>query len=171
MTLALAGLLTIPEIQRLFAKRLLKPTVSATFVRLWSRWRREHQAKAAKSRVRQETVKDVVVEVLYDEGLATHIDPEPCAGIREDVGEASVGDDIGQPLNREIGIVSDADALWPAEGNTDGRVIASARTVRRGRRPWHVSTLLVRELGGLTVGREGAYAFLVRIGKVRSRSR
>jgi len=49
MTLALAGLLTTPEIQRLFAKLLLKPTVSATFVWLWSRWRRDHQAKAAKS--------------------------------------------------------------------------------------------------------------------------
>ena len=32
MTLALAGLLTTPEIQRLFAKLLLKPKVSATFV-------------------------------------------------------------------------------------------------------------------------------------------
>jgi hypothetical protein len=108
------------------------------------------------------------VKVHCDEGLAIHIGPEPCAVIREDVGEASVGDGIGQPLNRESGIFSGADALWLAEGNTDGRGIASARTARRGRRPWHVSTLLVQELGDLTVGQGAA---LVRIGKVRSRSR
>jgi hypothetical protein len=49
VTLALAGLLTTPEIQRLFAKRLLKPKVSATLVWLGAQWRRNHQAKAAKS--------------------------------------------------------------------------------------------------------------------------
>ncbi len=95
------------------------------------------------------------MKVHYSEGVAIHIGPEPCAGIREGVGEASVGDGIGQPLNHEIGIVSGADALWLAEGNTDGRDIASALTARRGRRPWHVSTLLVRELGDLIVGQEG----------------
>jgi pyruvate dehydrogenase (quinone) len=31
-----------------------------------------------------------------------------------------------------------------AEGNTSRRVIASARTTRRGQRPWHVQTLLCR---------------------------
>jgi hypothetical protein len=41
------------------------------------------------------------VKVHYDEGIANHIDPEPCAGIREDVGEASVGEHAGQPLSRE----------------------------------------------------------------------
>jgi uncharacterized Zn-finger protein len=33
------------------------------------------------------------------------------------------------------------------EGNTLGRVSASARTTRRGQRPWHVQTLLAREPG------------------------
>ena len=92
------------------------------------------------------------MQVLYDEGLANHIGPEPCEGIREGVGEASVGDDIGQPLNHEIGIVSGADTLLLAEGNTTWRVIASALSARRGRRPWHVSTLLVQELGDLMIG-------------------
>jgi hypothetical protein len=41
------------------------------------------------------------VKVHYDEGLATHIGPEPCAGLREGIGEASVGERIGQPLSRE----------------------------------------------------------------------
>jgi hypothetical protein len=112
------------------------------------------------------------VRVHYDEGLATHIGPEPCAGIREDVGEASVADCIGQPLSRESGIVPGADAVLLAEGNTHGSAIASARAAWRGRRTWHVQTLLVRELGDLTVGQGGAVrAVLVRIGKVRSRSR
>jgi len=37
------------------------------------------------------------VRVHYDEGVANHIGPEPCAGN----GEASVGECIGQPLSRE----------------------------------------------------------------------
>ena len=31
------------------------------------------------------------MQVHYDEGLAIHIGPEPCVGVREDDGEASVG--------------------------------------------------------------------------------
>ena len=112
------------------------------------------------------------MRVHYDDGLATHIGPDPCAGLREGVGEASVGDCIGQPLSRESGIVPDADAVRLAEGDMDGSAIASARTVRRGRRTWHVQTLLVRELGDLTVGQDGAVrVVLVRVGKARSRSR
>src|SRR3954462_9180541 len=38
------------------------------------------------------------------------------------------------------------------EGEMDGRVIASARPTRRGRRPWHVWTLFVRESGDLGFG-------------------
>lgn len=30
------------------------------------------------------------MKVHYNEGVANHIGPEPCAGVREDVGEASV---------------------------------------------------------------------------------
>jgi hypothetical protein len=41
------------------------------------------------------------VEVHYDEGVAIHVGPEPCVGIREGVGEASAGECIGQPLSRE----------------------------------------------------------------------
>jgi hypothetical protein len=37
------------------------------------------------------------VKVRYDEGLAIRIGPEPCVGTREDAGEASVGEHIGQP--------------------------------------------------------------------------
>ena len=35
------------------------------------------------------------MEVHYDEGIAIDIGPEPCAGLREGVGEASAGEYIG----------------------------------------------------------------------------
>ena len=41
------------------------------------------------------------MKVRYDEGLAIRIGPEPCVGTREDAGEASAGEHIGQPLSRE----------------------------------------------------------------------
>jgi hypothetical protein len=41
------------------------------------------------------------VQVRCNAGVAIHIGPEPCAGIREEVGEASVREHIGQPLSRE----------------------------------------------------------------------
>jgi hypothetical protein len=41
------------------------------------------------------------VQVHYDKGPATHIGPKPCAGNREDVGEASAGERAGQPWSRE----------------------------------------------------------------------
>jgi hypothetical protein len=93
------------------------------------------------------------VRVPYDEGVATRIGPEPCAGVREGVGEASVGECIGQPLNRESPFIPGADTVELVEGNTQGRDSASAPGTRRGRRPWHVQTLFVsgnRESSGST---------------------
>ena len=75
------------------------------------------------------------MRVRHDEGVAIHIGPEPCAGIREGAGEASAGEGIGQPLSRERSLVPGADAFQIAEGDMAGR--ASARTARRGRRPSH----------------------------------
>jgi hypothetical protein len=92
------------------------------------------------------------VRVHREEGVASHLGPEPCDGTREGDGEASVGEGISQPLSRERSSVPGADAFQIAEGNTDGRASASARTARRGRRPWHVLTLLAREPGGLVSG-------------------
>jgi hypothetical protein len=43
------------------------------------------------------------VQVHYDEGIANHIGPEPCADIREDVGEASVGERAGQLRDDDYG--------------------------------------------------------------------
>lgn len=41
------------------------------------------------------------MQVLYDEGVASHIAPEPCAVFREGQGEASAGDRAGWPSSRE----------------------------------------------------------------------
>ena len=77
--------------------------------------------------MRRETGKEYVVQVHFEEGVAIHIGPEPCAGVREDVGEASAGEHIGQPSSREIVVIPGADAVYSSEGNTDGRANASAR--------------------------------------------
>jgi hypothetical protein len=61
-----------------------------------------------------------------------------------------------------------ADAVDKAESKTSGRVIASVRTTRRGRRHWHVRTLFAREPGDL--GFDQPLYGLARIGKARSRS-
>ena len=111
------------------------------------------------------------MQVRCDEGVANHIGPEPCAGIREGVGEASVGEHIGQPLSRDSLLILGADAFQTAEGNMFGRAIASATTTRRGRRPRHVYTLLAREPGDLQPDRWRQYRPTARIGKARSRSR
>ena len=78
------------------------------------------------------------MQVHYGEGVANHIGPEPCVGTREDVGEASVGEHIGQPWSRESLKVLGADVVESTEGKMDGGVIASTRPTRRGPRPWHV---------------------------------
>ena len=67
-----------------------------------------------------------MVQVCHDEGVANHIGPEPCAGIREGVGEASVEERAGQPLSRERYFTPGADAVQTAEGNMIGCADASA---------------------------------------------
>jgi len=110
------------------------------------------------------------VKVHYDEGVANHIDPEPCAGIREDVGEASVGEHVGQPLSRERDLIPDADAVLIAEGNM-GRCAMrvpsqSGAVLDPG---MHGSSLYGNRESSCPAG--AALAAPVRSGKARSRSR
>jgi hypothetical protein len=92
------------------------------------------------------------VRVRYDEGLAIRIGPEPCVGIREGAGEASAGERIGQPWSRESLKRSGCRRGQNHGRQHGGRIIASARPARRGRRPWHVWKLFGREPGGLGFG-------------------
>ena len=110
------------------------------------------------------------MQVHCGEGVAIYTGPKPCVGIREGAGEASVGECIGQPLSREIRVNPGADTVLLVEGHMAGRALASARLTRRGRRPWHVQTLLAREAGDLASGQDGL-PFLVRTGEARSRIR
>jgi hypothetical protein len=109
------------------------------------------------------------VQVHYGKGVATHTGPEPCGGVREDDGEASAGECIGQPLSRESFNLPGADAVIPAEGHTDGRASASACRPGVVEDPGMCGRSLRgnREISGSTTGR----CRLVRIGKARSRSR
>jgi len=93
----------------------------------------------------RETGNEQSVQVRYDEGVAIHIGPEPCVAVRNDGGEASVGECIGQPLSLVKIHTLGADAVAKAEGNPYGHGNASARTARRGRRTWHVQKLVTRE--------------------------
>ena len=92
------------------------------------------------------------MKVHCGEGVTNHTGPKPCATDCEVRGEASAGERIGQPWSRESKIVSGADVVIITEGNMDGRVSASACLTWRGRRPWHVWTLFVRESGDLGFG-------------------
>jgi hypothetical protein len=108
------------------------------------------------------------VQVRHDEGVAIRIVPEPCVVFREEHGEASVGACTGQPLSRDNKVSLGADVLDNAEGNMGVGVIASPRPTQRGRRPWHVQKLFVREPGDL--GFDLRRTPQVRNGKTRSRS-
>src|SRR5260370_25688611 len=111
-----------------------------------------------------------MVRVHYDEGVAIHIGPESCAGGREAVREALTGECAGRLLSHEKADIPGADAVRYAEGHTKGRAIASSPPTRRGRRPWQMQTLFVREPGGL-VGDQGGAPRSAPIGKPRTRSR
>lgn len=60
------------------------------------------------------------MKVHCNEGVAIHIGPEPCMGLREEIGEASAGEYIGQPLSRENLRLSGADVFKITESNMGG---------------------------------------------------
>ena len=85
------------------------------------------------------------MQVLCDEGVADHIDPESCAGGREAAREALTGARVGQPLSGEILPNRSVDALQSAEDDMSRRVIASTGRLRAVVRPWHARTSPARE--------------------------
>ena len=111
------------------------------------------------------------MQVPDNKDPANHVVPESCGSHREVRREALTGVRIGQPLSRDRNVIPGAHAVPLAEGNMGERVNASARPARRGRRTWHVRTLLAREPGDLQSDRGCQYRPTARIGKARSRSR
>ena len=110
------------------------------------------------------------MKVHYDEGVANHIGPEPCAVVRKGASEASVGERIGQPLSLENYVLLGRRRVTHRGRQHIRRVNASARMAQRGQRHWHVRKLLVREPGDPSPDHRHS-AVVVRIGKARSRSR
>lgn len=109
------------------------------------------------------------MQVRCNEGVAIHIGPEPCAGIREGAGEASVGEHIGQPLSRES---------IPSRGPTPSTRWKATRTCASSRalglpgvvgEPGMCARSLRgnREISGLT----SHHSVLARIGKPKGSSR
>ena len=96
------------------------------------------------------------MEELYIEGVATHDDPEPCVGVREGVGEASVGARAGQAIEPRNHGVRGADVVY---GN--GRQHRQQRYREllvgpaRSETHVHVRNLHAREPGGPTLARLG----------------
>ena len=78
--------------------------------------------------MRRETGKEQEVQVLYDEGIASQIAPEPCVVFREGQGEASAGDRAGWPLSRESAL-SRTSTVLPTWKTT--RLVASSRAAGR----------------------------------------
>jgi hypothetical protein len=109
------------------------------------------------------------VEVRRDEGVANRIDPEPCAVICEDGGEASAGEFTGQPLSR---VRIEFGRRRRCEG---GRQHVEMHKSRVSQQPgvvvepgmWRSSLRGNREIPGLA----SRHVLLVRAVKVRSRNR
>ena len=111
------------------------------------------------------------MQVHYDKGLATHIGPEPCAGLREDVGEASVGERAGQPLSRESPKSRVPTAL------TFRKATRMSALRERSVDPAWSETLACTQAPCSGTGRSldwppnPSFGWMVRSGKARSRSR
>jgi len=84
----------------------------------------------------------------YRKGLASHPDPESCAGSSNAAREALTGAHADQPLSCEIKPVQGADAVAGAEGKTEGH---DPRRVPGGpcavEDPVYAWKLLARNLG------------------------
>ena len=76
--------------------------------------------------VRRETGEEQSVKVRYDEGVANHVDPEPCVCVREGVGEASAGARIGQPSSNVV-LTERHEALIEAQAPSGDRPIVAGR--------------------------------------------
>ena len=75
------------------------------------------------------------MKVPYDEGVATHIGPESCVGVREGAGEALTGERAGRVSSRVRKHFGAPTASICPEGDTDRLGIARGDLAPRGLRP------------------------------------
>ena len=75
------------------------------------------------------------MEESYIEGVATHDDPESCAGSREAEREVLTGVHAGPVLSREITTIRVPTLLRKAEGNNRQGRNRESLVALRGRRP------------------------------------
>ena len=109
------------------------------------------------------------MEVPDGEGVAIHAVLESCIVRCETPNEALTEVRAGQPLSRDRVLIRDADVVMKAEGYTVERDMRAPNRSRAVKDPGMPARSLYREPGDLRPDqlRDG----LVRIGKVRSRSR
>lgn len=93
---------------------------------------------------------------LYGEGLATHTDPESCAGSRKGAGEALTGAHAGRAIEPRKQLLLGADAVVmsgrqhePAQNCERGIGLARSKNSgsREGRKGMHAWNLHAREPG------------------------
>jgi hypothetical protein len=80
---------------------------------------------------------------LYGEGLATHTDPESCAGSRKGTGEALTGAHAGRAIEPRKQLLPGADAV-----SSNGRQHDSRAKLRARERPGAVEELGVQDGNG-----------------------
>ena len=88
------------------------------------------------------------MKVHCDEGVATHIGPKPCAGVREDVGEASAGEHIGQPLSRETVVIPGRHWMSALAATFAGLMAATGASAQQ-----HVLNMLVLSEDSAKIGK------------------
>ena len=107
------------------------------------------------------------MQVPANEGIAIHVVPESCTGVREATSEALTGVSIGQPLSRERTLIPGADTFHSVEGNTRDALFASverpgvvqdpgmSRSVSYGSR--EISRLAIRDTGMVRIGKASSH--------------
>ncbi len=94
---------------------------------------------------------------LCIEGVATHDDPEPCVGVREGEGEASVGAHVGraiEPRNGQFGVPT---LLVVRKATPLAALSRAAKGPRVVGEPVHAWNLHAREPGGPALTRLADY--------------
>jgi hypothetical protein len=95
------------------------------------------------------------MKVLYGEGLASHADPESCAGDRKGTGEALTGELVGRVLSREINSLGCRRSPYMRKATPRISLAQEMRGPHAVLDPEQARKLLTREPGDPMLTREG----------------